>query len=1140
MRCFHTALILVLLVAAQAAFPQAFTSSLTGLITDPSGGAVPNATVRLKNTATSEERASASSADGRYTFSQLLPGEYELAAEAPGFKAHAQKGILLKALQSAAVDVTLQLGEVSQRVEIAETSVQLDTQTANQSVTLDREMVLALPTNARNPMLLVHATAGITSPGVGITQATTDQNHDRFGMNGNRSTTTQILLDGVSTTTGSGWNGLLYSPSVDAVQEVQVIRNAYDAQFGRSGGGVVSLITKGGSADFHGTAYEFLRNSALDANTWSNNRSGLKRPIFQRHQFGGNFSGPIWKSKRIFFFGNYEGLRQGTPSTTTTNLPTDLERAGDFSDTRNSAGVLQTVYNPFSTRPNPSGAGYVRDAFPNNRVPASLLDPVAVKSVALYPAPNNPGDPFTHARNYSATGKASATTDRADIRGDWAVNDKYTMYARFSKAFRLDNNPAPIWLNLDVTGPIHRNRRYHITVGNTFVPDPTWVINVLAGHGMWNEQQRSHTYGQTGAVIGLPASLVSQLEAPTIPQLYVAGYSTISNSRDLALKSRVDNLQVNVTKEKGAHSIKMGFTVESNKQTGGAIWSAEFRFNRGMTSGPVATTDSSTSGNGIASMLLGTGSSGTVQKPAQLATNRNYYGWYIQDTWRIGNRLTISPGLRYDIQKPGTERFNRYSNFHYDVANPLGQQVGMDLKGGLVYLDENNRHSWNTNYTDFAPRIGVSYKLINKMVVRTGYGIFYPIVLGGGDSTGFSVTTPWVTSSGGDGINPANLFRNPYPTGLITPMGSSQGLATQLGLGAGSIQRDHPSGYMQNYSFDIQYEFTNRLLFEIGYVGNQGRRLKFGWGFNDNMLDPEYLKLGSYLDDRVPNPFYGKFTSGSLTTATIPRHRLMRRFPHFDSVNRNGDTPGGSSKFDAMLVKLTRQFSGGLMLLASYQWSKGIDNVAETEPSLGGAADGIRNSRNVAIERSLSAHDIPHAFTTSFVYDMPFGRGRKFGADMHRALDYVVGGWQAAGVVRLQSGMPVRMTAPSLISQYGFGTQLPDLADARLIPVDNRAPERWFNTAAFKAPAPYMVGSAPRRVNELRADWMRHADLSLMKNFRFRERIRVQLRAEFFNITNTPQFGWPDTGFGSNTFGVVSGTMNLSPRNVQFGLKVDF
>ncbi|MBI3678796.1 MAG: TonB-dependent receptor [Acidobacteria bacterium] len=1120
---------------------QVFTANLTGLVTDPAGAAIPGVAIKLANAATNEERQTATGEEGRYTFSQLLPGAYELRAEATGFKIYVQRGITLLANQSGAVNFAMQLGEISQRVEIAAAVVQVDTQTANQSVTLNRDMVLSLPTNIRNPLVLVHATAGITAPATGISQSVADQNHDRFGMNGGRSTTTGILLDGVSVNAANGWNGLIYSPSVDSVQEVQVIRNAYDSQFGRSGGGVVSVVTKGGSADFHGTAFDFLRNSSMDANTWANNRGGNRRPQFQRNQFGGNMSGPIWKSKKLFYFGGYEGLRQGTPANSTVTLPTALERSGDFSRTFNPNGTLPVIYDPFSTRPNPNGAGFIRDAFPNNRIPAATFDPVGKNAVALYPESTGPGDPITGARNYSKSGKGTTTSDRSDIRIDWARSEKHTIYGRWSKVWRTEGRPpAGVWQSYGGTGPISGNPRYQITIGNTFVPSPSWVINVLAGHGRWIERQRSDTYGRDGTEIGLPASFVSQLDVKTIPQLYPTNYSNISHSRDLNNISRVDNLQLNVTKEKGLHSLKFGFGRDSSMGTGGGLFSADFSFSRGMTSGPVAQADSSTSGNAIASMLLGTGSSGNVQKPALGATNRVYYAWYFQDSWRISRRLTLNPGLRYEMHRSPTERFNRFSNFHYAVDNPLGPKVGLPLKGGLVFLNQDSRYSWNNEYLNFAPRFGLSYKVAERMVIRAGYGIFHPQILGAGDMTGFSSTTPWVTSRGGDNVNPQDLFRNPYPGGLIPAAGSSLGLETNLGRGAGSFQRDHPNGYMQNYSLDIQYELNRATVLEIGYTGHQGRKLSWGVGLNDNQLAPELLALGSQLDVAVNNPFFGFITGGSLASRTVPRHRLLRPFPQFDSVSRSGQTPGGSSSYNAMLVKLTKQFSSGLMLLSSYQWSKCIDNIGETEPSPGGAADGYRNSRDFRIERSLSAHDLPHSFVTAFVYDLPVGHGRRFAGGMNRVADLMAGGWQVSGIVRFSTGLPVRLTAPSLIAQYGFGTQYPNVTKGSDVALARRTPEKWFNTAAFSAPAPYTVGNSPRRLPQLRADNQKNADLAILKNFRVKERARVQFRAEAFNLTNTPQFAWPDTAFGSTTFGVVSGTMNIGPRNIQMGLKIDF
>src|SRR5260370_525470 len=303
---------LITLGSLSPGFGQTFTANLTGVATDPAGADIPNVTVKLENIATHEKRETTTWGEGRFTFSQVLPGLYQIQAEAPGFKAHVQRNINLIAGQSAAVNFSMEIGEFSQRVEIGAAVVQVDSQTANQSITLERAMVLSLPTNLRNPMTLVHATAAVTAPATGISQSVADQNQDRFGLNGGRSTTTGVLLDGVNASAGNSWNGLLTSPALAPVSEVQRIRNAYDAQYGRSGGGIVSIVTKGGSADFHGTAFDFLRNSVLDANSWSNNRAGLPKTIFQRNQFGGNFAGPIWRSKKLFFFGGYDRRRQAS------------------------------------------------------------------------------------------------------------------------------------------------------------------------------------------------------------------------------------------------------------------------------------------------------------------------------------------------------------------------------------------------------------------------------------------------------------------------------------------------------------------------------------------------------------------------------------------------------------------------------------------------------------------------------------------------------------------------------------------------------------------------------------------------------------------------------------------------------------
>jgi hypothetical protein len=327
---------------------------------------------------------------------------------------------------------------------------------------------------------------------------------------------------------------------------------------------------------------------------------------------------------------------------------------------------------------------------------------------------------------------------------------------------------------------------------------------------------------------------------------------------------------------------------------------------------------------------------------------------------------------------------------------------------------------------------------------------------------------------------------------------------------------------------------------ELGYAGHQGRKLVYGVSFNDNQLPTALLSLGPALDAKVNNPFYSLITAGNLASAQLPMNRLLRPFPEFDTVTRNSQTPGGSSDYNALLAKLSKQFSSGLMLTTSYQWSKCIDNIGETEPSPGGAADGFRDSYNFRIERSLCAHDLPQSMVSAFVYALPFGRGKRFGNNMNRFADLFVGGWQLSGIVRFSSGLPVRLLAPNNLSQYGFLNQYPNVTKGSDVSVANQTPDHWFNTAAFSAPAPYTIGNSPRRLDELRADRQKNADLALAKIFTYSERLKIQFRAEAFNISNTPQFGWPDTTFGSPTFGVVSSTINVGPRNVQLGLKVDF
>jgi hypothetical protein len=1126
------------LCLALPVFSQTFTANLTGVVSDPGSAAVPRAVVNLKNTATGEPRRAVSAEDGRYTFSLLLPGTYELTVEAPGFKKFVAPSIPLLASQVAEVNISLQLGDVSQSVEVEAAAAAVDTQTANKNVTLTQRMVAELPVNSRIPFVQVHATAGVAAVRTGVSTSTADQNHDRFALNGGRDEGSAILIDGVPAT-ATDWGGLIAAPGVDSVQETQVTRSSFDAQYGKTDGGVVALVTKGGSNTWHATGFEYLRNDKLDANSWANNRAGIKRTAFHRSQFGGNASGPIWSKKRLYFFAGYEGLQLSSPSVNVSTVPTSLERNGDFSKTLNADRSVSLIYDPFSSRPNPSGAGLIRDPFPGNVIPQDRFDPVGKKIVNLYPQPNTPGDLVTNALNFALGGKAVTHDHRLDARVDWAKSEKYTFFARVTKAWQEDLVPTFFGNGAD-SNYNAKNPRQFIAVGNTFVPTPNWVINVLLGSGRWQEFQISTSQGQGGAITGLPAPLLAQLQATTIPQFSIAGYSQIGNSRYLSFPRQNDNLQVNASKEHAGHSIKFGLMIESGRLNDTDINNGTFNFTRGLTSGPSAAVNSTTTGNSVASLLLGSGASGSIPINNIPAYLQMYYGFYGQDTWRATQRLTINAGLRFEHQSGRTERYNRLNWFDTGAKSPIAERVGLPLVGGLEFASSSRRALWDADPINVAPRVGIAYKFTDKLVVRTGFGMYYPIASGlVAPVDGFSTTSTWVATQGGGGLVPADLISNPFPQGLNKPVGATQGFGTLLGESITAFQRSHPSGYSMNYSLDIQYEISKGTIVEIGYIGTQGRKLLLGVAANVNQLNPQYLALGSGLDQQVANPFQGVIASGVLGGATLSRQQLLRPYPQFQTVNEPVDTPSASSSFNALSLKFNKRFDKGMSILATYQWSKAIDNSSETQGWEVG--DAFRNVYDFSVERSISAHDIPQSLVTAFVYELPVGKGKPLGANMNKVLNALVGGWQVSGIIRLQSGLPLQFAAANTLGPYGFGVARPNIADLKALTQGTRSPDHWFNTAAVTQPAAYTIGNAPRWIPNVRFETQHNADLAFGKNFPIFERLKLQYRAEMFNLTNTPQYGKASTTLGAPDFGRISGLApGALPRNIQMAVRLEF
>ncbi len=1171
------------LALAQLSICQSFTSSITGTITDPTGGAVQGANVELKDMATDDVRQFTSAADGSYQFTNLSPGSYQITVTQPGFKTFVQQNLVLQANTGSHVNISLELGNTQQKVEVTDSALLVDTETANNVVTMDSHLIAALPNNTRNPLNFVFAVAGTTPApsGSGQTQSygTFDQLSSNFGLNGGRTGDETILIDGAPSQ-AVDWGGLIVSPLQDSVQEQQIIQNTYDAQYERGGAGVVTLITKGGSNQFHGEAYDYLQNSALDANSWTNNRNGAPKGQFKQNQFGGNIAGPILKRYNLFFFGGYEGLRQpNTQNTGLLTVPTAAERTGDFSGALTQNGTPDLIYNPFSTSPANNSAGYTRTPFAGNVVPPNLIDPVGQKIVNLYPLPNRPGVGPNNLDNYYAQGAGYFQNDKMDTRVDWEENAQHRMFVRWSDRWRQDQVTNCFFCNGADTGVNQYNNGFQVVLNDTVTPSPTWVINSYVAYSRWLEQHVAQGLGVDASAIGLSPSL---FQAPVLPTISADnGFANLGSGTFQRFSRTSDTIEVNITKVFSRHTLKFGGNFDNQLINVVNEAAGNFGFSSGLTAcdpnsgGPctaVQGSNSSTlSGNAIASMLLGTGNGGGQGINLDPALSLHNYGAYIQDQWRVNSRLTVNVGLRYENQRPATERINRITYYNTNVVNPISNEVspqygqtisqvfGHPLKGGFEYpgTNGNDRYQWSPNNHDFAPRAGIAFKITDKLVARMGAGIFFlpPSALigdDGGQSIGFSSTTSYLATQQNSYI-PLNLVSNPFPYGINQPPGSSLGLFTQVGSGINGIwpKGSHPTPYTEQWSFDLQYQLSPHSVFEIGYNGNRGKKLLYGnISLDSDQMPDQFLGLGPALDSGVPNPFYGLVdpTTYYGQNATIPYNLLLRPYPQFTNLQWTRSLPGARSAFDALEVKYNHQFSAGLSLLTTYQWSKALDNGPEDNfgwaGGINGGGNGWRDYYNTNLDYGVSTHDIPQSFTTALVYDLPYGRGKHWGNNAPGVVKEVLGNWQLSFIVRLASGQPIPAVYTGNYNQlnnYGYpGPQLPNLIGNPA--ASNQGPNNWINPNAFaQLPSIYTFGNEPQRMTQLRTRALRNVDLAVAKNFGG-ERYQVWLRGEFLNAFNYAQYN----NFCSDLsqvscfpFGEAFGTEN-TPRTIQVSLKLMF
>jgi len=1125
------------------------TAQITGTITDPSGAVVTTATVVVTRESTGIQSTAKTNGEGSYSVPLLQPGVYRVDVQAPGFKTVQRSGITLVVAQTAQINFNLELGSSTQSVSVTDTAPLLDASSSAIGGVVTPEKVENLPMLGRNSNALMTLV-----PGVRATRATTaspvlESHYQFFSINGSRPNQSQFMLDG-GNNTNLTFNGPEYSPQVEEVQEFRIQTSNFSAEYANSGGGVINVASKGGTNEFHGSAFEYFRNDVLSANDFFSNRSGKPRPMLRYNQFGGTAGGPIIKNRTFFFF-SYEGLREEVPTVVTTSVPTPLERAGSFSQTLASNGQLVRIYDPTTTRPDPANpGGYIRTPFVGNMIPANRLDPVSLKMQSYYPGANSPGDPNTQLNNYFFSGPSTRYTDNFSGRVDHQLSTNTMLMARFSRA-NLSNwtNPATFGSsNIASPGYVTKPQHHPYAMGKlTKTFSPTLFGEFVFSWARWYYESFGLSNGFDPTTLGFPSYLAQNslaLGFPSVSPGEMSGLGTYYNEHDVS--DRYEG-KVNLSKVIGNHTIKFGgmygFGAYSTRVFDNST--GAYSFTTAFTQGPNPLVSNPTAGFGYASFLLGTMASGTQNVTDINGTyHAPYYGAYIQDDYKLSPKLTVNLGVRWEFESPRIEEMNRVSNFDYTSTATLPNGVG--VRGGLLFPGTNNvsRYNWNPNWKNFAPRFGFSYALNNATVVRGGYGIFYSNSWGNGRNNnampqlGFVCSTP-APASLDNGLTPFATLSNPFPTGFCKATGNSAGLLTNLGQTLYVLDRNAPQPYVQTWNFDIQRRLPGDALVEAAYSGSHGVHLMgiLEW----DQLNPANLSFGSQLNSSVTNPFYGVITQGSLSARTITLGQSLLPYPQFLGVSdRNANY--GSSSYNALLVRAERRLSKGFSLMAAYTFSKEIDNMV---PSVNGfpgesfSGGGLQNYYNLRGERALSSWDTPQTLVISYVYELPFGVGKPF-LSHGGVLDKFVGGWQINGNTTFQSGPPLQITGGNSSGSLA-GTQRPNwngqnpslsgAVTSRLL--------QYFNTSYFSFNAPFTFGNAPRLMPNLRGPGTDNFDISLFKNTRIAEKYQLQFRAEAFNAFNRVQFGNPNTNINSTAFGVISSQQN-SPRNLQLALRFLF
>jgi hypothetical protein len=1056
MTFFQTALLAAVLVVP--ALGQISTATLTGLITDPSQARLPHVSVTLTNEETGVASTTTTNPQGEYSFPLLAPGRYKLESSVQGFRGYSRSGILLEMGRVARLDITMELGQLSEKVEVTGAAPLLESESASIGQFIEHKTIADMPLTGRR----VGELLGLMGNAVFITG---DVIRPRVSIAGGRGDQQQWMLDGVnSSNMALEVPQALFNPPVESVQEIRIQQNSYSAEYGNTSGGVVTISTKSGTNKYHATAYEFLRNDKLDArNFFADEKEPLRWNVF-----GFTAGGPAIKN-RTFFFTSVEWQKQRIGNTRLFTVPSLLQRAGDFSQTTNAAGTLVRVYDPGTTRADPANASrMIRDPFPGNVIPASRFDPVA----------NN------FFRN--AVQILNLTTWTSKV--DHVIGDHDRLSGRFVlHDFPVSNTAVYDEPAADPNANTALRRAYSLLINeiHNFTP-------VLINDLRFDWQPRRNWNRSVGLDQGWPEKLGLKGASPrAYPRVTASGFAAQGLGTQERVQIPIHDTQFidAISWFRGAHSVKIGgeFRMARNVDIQNSQMSGVLAFGVQPTALPTV----GNTGNAIASMLLGRPDSGSILKTDVLDRRSKYIAFFAQDDWKVTARLTLNLGVRWEAHTPRIDVNNRQSGFDMGKINPISGTPGVVTFAGL---DGMGVHVYAGDWNNIGPRVGLAWKPFGqRTVIRSGYGIFYGVPLPGSNTAAAGFQTSGTFQSPDNGITPPFLLRNGFPDTSRAELGPGFG-SVRVGQAATFspefIEYNRTIGYTQQWNFGIQREIGWNTLVDTSYVASVGHKLN-GPNTSINQVPVALMAAGNA--------------------------QARRPFPQFANVTTLNPMWGNSS-YHSLNVKVEKRFSRGLNFLANYTFSKFIDDVNAAQ-EIGQVGGGIQNLYDRKAEKALSGNDARNRFVISSVYELPVGKGRKW--LNHGFASMVLGGWNVGAIGLLQAGSPYGLVMQTNnTNAFNPGSQRVNVLRDPALPASQRSVSRYFDTTAVAAPAPYTFGNGGRAM--LTGPGIRNLDMSLLKNHRFREGGNVQFRLESLNILNHANFEEPGRALGSAGFGVIS------------------